>query len=230
MDLGGGSAEDREHDRIGGSFQAKAELRLFAALEAGAEESQASLSKRVGAAVGLVNALLKRAVRKGTVKMISAPARRYSYYLTPKGFAEKSRLVAEYLNFSLSFFREARGEYAALFAAAERDGMSRLVLIGAGELAEIAALAAMAAKVTLVAVVDPETNQRKIAGIDVLRSLAEVGDFDAVVIADARAPQATYDALRAAWPGARVLCPPVLQVAPERWASANPTPKPRVVG
>lgn len=230
MPVRGDSAAQQEAERIGGSFQAKAELRLFAALETGSEESQASLSKRVGAAVGLVNALLKRAVRKGTVKMISAPARRYSYYLTPKGFAEKSRLVAQYLNFSLSFFREARGEYAALFAAAEREGLRKLVLIGAGELAEIAALAAMEANVTLTAVVDPETNQRRIAGITVVRSLAEVAAFDAVVIADARAPQATYDGLRAAWPAARVLCPPVLQIAPERWASANPAPQARAAG
>ena len=90
MPVSSDSADPREQDRIGGSFQAKAELRLFSALEVGSEESQASLSKRVGAAVGLVNALLKRAVRKGTVKMISAPARRYSYYLTPKGFAERA--------------------------------------------------------------------------------------------------------------------------------------------
>ena len=230
MPVGEDSAAQRETDRIGGSFQAKAEMRLFTALEIGSEESQASLSKRVGAAVGLVNALLKRAVRKGTVKMISAPARRYTYYLTPKGFAEKSRLVAEYLNFSLSFFREARGEYAALFAAAEREGLRHLVLIGAGELAEIAALAAMEANVTLIAVVDAETNQRRIAGIPVVHSLAEVAAFDGVVIADARSPQATYDGLRAAFPDARVLCPPVLQIAPERWASANAAHKPRAAG
>lgn len=230
MPVGNGSSNDGEQERIGGSFQAKAEMRLFAALEAGSEESQASLARRVGAAVGLVNALLKRAVRKGTVKMISAPARRYSYYLTPKGFAEKARLVAEYLNFSLSFFREARAEYAALFAAAKRDGLRRLVLVGAGELAEIAALAAMECDVALIAVVDAETNQHRIAGIEVVRSVAEARDFDALVITDARSPQATYDALRQASPGARVLCPAVLQIAPERWESANPAKKPRAVG
>jgi DNA-binding MarR family transcriptional regulator len=208
--------------------EARAELRLFTVLETGALESQASLSNRVGAAVGLVNALLRRAVRKGYVKMTSAPARRYTYYLTPKGFSEKSRLVAEYLNSSLSFFREARGEYAALFAAAERDGLRRLVLIGAGELPEIAALAAMETNVTLVAVVDDSTNQRRIAGIDVMRSLFDVPHFDAVVIADARSPQATYDAVRSALPGVRVLCPSVLQIAPERWGSANSFQKPRV--
>ena len=90
------------------------ELNLLSALEAGTSESQASLARRIGAAVGLVNALLRRSVRKGYVKMTSAPARRYTYYLTPKGFAEKSRLTAEYLAFSLDFFRRARRDCTAL--------------------------------------------------------------------------------------------------------------------
>ncbi len=224
-----GAAIDRMGNGGSRPVHARAELKLFSVLEAGTLESQASLSKRVGAAVGLVNALLRRAVRKGYVKMTSAPARRYSYYLTPKGFSEKSRLVAEYLNFSLSFFREARGEYATLFSAAERDGLRRLIVIGCGELPEIAALAAMETNVVLVALVDDSTNQRRIAGIDVVRSLSVVSDFDAVVIADARSPQATYDAVRSALPGVRVLCPPVLQIAPERWESANSFQKPRAV-
>lgn len=216
MRLGERLEVNQDRDRGATPGQAKAELRLFAVLEVGTEESQASLSKRVGAAVGLVNALLKRAVRKGFVKMTSAPARRYTYYLTPKGFAEKSRLVAEYLNYSLSFFRDARGEYAALFAAAARDGAYRLVLIGGGELAEIAALAAMDADVSLVAIVDGATNRPQVAGIDVVGTLGAAPYFDGVVITDGNAPQETYDAVRAALPQARILCPDVLQVATER--------------
>lgn len=192
------------------------ELSLLSVLEAGTSESQASLAGRIGAAVGLVNALLRRAVRKGYVKMTSAPARRYTYYLTPKGFAEKSRLVAEYLNYSLSFFREARGEYAALFAAAARNGVHRLVLIGGGELAEIAALAAMDTDVVLVAIVDGATNQHRVAGIEIVKMLGNAPTFDAVVITDGRAPQVAYDALRAQSLQVPILCPPVLQVATER--------------
>lgn len=209
-------------------WQANTELRLFAVLEPGAEESQASLSKRVGAAVGLVNALLKRAVRKGYVKMTSAPARRYTYYLTPKGFAEKSRLVAEYLNYSLSFFREARSEYAALFATAAREGVHRLVLIGGGELAEIAALAAMDTDVVLVAVVDGATNQHRVADIEVVKMLDDAPAFDAIVITDGRAPQAAYDAVRTQLPQVPILCPAVLQVATER--AAGSIDKTRAVG
>jgi DNA-binding MarR family transcriptional regulator len=212
-----GRPEENRIQHIGdGPRPANAEVRLFAALESGTDESQAALSKRVGAAVGLVNALLKRAVRKGYVKMTSAPARRYTYYLTPKGFAEKSRLVAEYLNYSLSFFREARGEYAALFAAAARDGARRLVLVGGGDLAEIAALAAMETDVALVAIVDSATNQHRMAGIEVVKTIGDAPAFDAIVITEANAPQAAHDSIRAQFPQTPILCPAVLQVATER--------------
>ena len=40
--------------------------------------------------------------------MSDAPARRYAYYLTPQGFAEKSRLTVQYLSSPFSFFRLAK--------------------------------------------------------------------------------------------------------------------------
>jgi hypothetical protein len=96
------------------------------------------------------------------------------------------------------------------------------VLIGGGELAEIATLAAMEADVVLVAIIDGATNQHRIAGIEVVGTLDAAPDFDGVVITDGNAPQETYDAVRAALPQARILCPDVLQVATER-----PMTKPR---
>src|SRR5215469_1044887 len=102
--------------------------------------NQRALARQIGVSVGLVNALLHRAVRKGLIKIKEAPARRYGYYLTPKGFAEKSRLVAEYLDYSLNFFRLARQDYSDVFAHCEATGRKRIVFSGADELAEIASL------------------------------------------------------------------------------------------
>src|SRR3546814_4258399 len=85
-------------------------------------------------------------------------ARRYAYYLTPKGFAEKSRLVAEYLETSLHFFRGARSQYEEAFAALAARGIHRIALVGSGELAEIALLSASSAGVTVVAIIAPERN------------------------------------------------------------------------
>jgi DNA-binding MarR family transcriptional regulator len=210
-----GAPEQREPADGATPLQTRTELRLFTAIESGTEDTQISLSKRVGVAVGLVNALLKRAVRKGLVKVTSAPARRYKYYLTPKGFAEKSRLVAEYLNFSLSFFREARAEYAALLADAARAGTRRVALAGAGELAEIAAIAALESEVEIVAIIDPASNQRRVAGIDVVHSLDECPPFDRIVVTDGRSPQMTYEGLRRVLSADRIVCPVLLEVVTE---------------
>ena len=60
--------------------------------------SQRQLSTELGVSIGIVNWHMKRFVRKGLVKLHQAPVRRYLYYLTPDGFAEKARLTAEYLS------------------------------------------------------------------------------------------------------------------------------------
>src|SRR4030065_10645 len=69
--------------------------------------SQRHLARHLGVALGLANSYLKRCIRKGLVKVSQAPANRYLYYLTPQGFAEKSRLTAHSLNYSLYFYRKA---------------------------------------------------------------------------------------------------------------------------
>src|SRR3546814_6516309 len=97
-----------------------AELDFLTAIERGEVVTQVALKQRIGVSVGLINALLKRSVHNGYVKVRKVPYRRYAYYLTPQGFGEKSRLVAKYLETSLSFFREARSQYAELFERADR--------------------------------------------------------------------------------------------------------------
>lgn len=202
----------------------KTELDFLTAIERGEVVTQMTLSKRVGVAVGLINALLKRAARKGYVKAKSAPYKRYAYYLTLKGFAEKSRLVTEYLEVSLGFFRQARGEYAALFARAEAEGRKRLVLAGGGELAEIAVMAARDGAVELVAIIDARTNRERLYGLRVARTLEEAvdeaGPVDGVVIADAISPQETYEELAERLPEDSVLAPPLLRITPDRRALA----------
>ena len=59
---------------------------------------------------------------------LDAPARRYAYYLTPQGFAEKSRLTVRYLSDSFSFFRMAKSDCAHIFELAKARGFARLVL------------------------------------------------------------------------------------------------------
>ena len=60
--------------------------------------TQRHLAARLNVALGLTNSYLKRCIHKGLVKVHQAPATRYLYYLTPKGFTEKSRLTSAYLS------------------------------------------------------------------------------------------------------------------------------------
>src|ERR1700761_9053707 len=96
-------------------------LNLLNSVEDGAS-SQRRIADELGIALGLVNAYLKRCVKKGYIKVGQVPARRYAYYLTPKGFTEKSRLTVQYLSDSFSFFRQARADCTHEFALAKQSG------------------------------------------------------------------------------------------------------------
>ncbi|MFD2206830.1 hypothetical protein [Kiloniella antarctica] len=171
----------------------KTDIKFLQSLEEGEVMSQMTLSKRIGVSIGFTNALLKRAIHKGYVKAKSAPYKRYAYYLTPRGFSEKSRLVVEYLDTSLDFFKNARNQYAELFELAHAKGHNQLVLLGAGELAEIAVMAAWDAKIEILAIVDAQTSREKIGNVSVLKSLEEITQYDALVLTDSDAPQTTFE-------------------------------------
>jgi hypothetical protein len=197
---------------MAGKAKPNAELDFLEAVEAGEVVSQNALAKQVSLSVGLVNAVLRRMAQKGYVKIRSAPFKRYAYYLTPHGFVEKARLVAEYLDVSLSFFRRARGEYGDLLVAAQKAGVRRIAFAGDGELVEIALLAAIELDVEVVGVLNRDTNLDRIGRLRVARTPEELGPVDAIVVVASRRPQATYDALRLHYDDAAVLAPKFLRV------------------
>ena len=203
-------------DKADDAASAAVTLNLLSEIEADASISQRALSARLGTALGLTNALIKRCLRKGLMKISEAPARRFVYYLTPQGFQEKSRLVAEYVGFSLSFFRQTKGEYQDLLAECERRGWNRVALAGCSELAEIATIAALDSSVEIVAVFDERSNQESFAGLKVTNSFDGDDAVDAVIITDSRAPQQTAERLRALMGSDKVLSPPLLHVVNSR--------------
>ena len=201
---------------MSGDVKSNWELEFLTAIERGEVVTQMTLRKRIGVSIGLINAMLKRGIRNGYVKARKAPFKRYAYCVTPKGFSEKSRLLAIHLHNSLTFFRVARSEYADIFARARTEGQTRLVLMGSGELAEIAILAAWGEGFTPLALIDSESNQDKHFGVRVIRSLEEIGSCDAVVITDSRTPQESYEDMRERLPEAQVLAPALLKITRDR--------------
>src|SRR5499433_4048044 len=103
-----------EASKAGNADETRIVLGLLEYVGRGGEQSQRRLASELGVALGLANAYLRRCVKKGLVKVRQAPARRYAYYLTPRGFAEKSRLTVEYLSESFGFFRRAQADCVAV--------------------------------------------------------------------------------------------------------------------
>ncbi|MDA1308263.1 MAG: winged helix-turn-helix transcriptional regulator [Proteobacteria bacterium] len=188
-------------------------LNVLSAVAANSTITQRSVARDLGIALGLANAYLKRCVAKGLVKVQQVPANRYAYYLTPKGFAEKSRLTADYLSISFNFFREARNQCSELMSEVSSNGYKRLVLAGTGDLAEIATLCANESLVTLIGIYDTEFSDQIFAGLPVSNSLTDMESFDAVLITNFRNPQETYDAVAEMMPVERIATPGLLGIS-----------------
>jgi len=212
--------------------EARIMLGLLASVEQDGAQSQRRLASELGIALGLVNAYLKRCVKKGLVKASQAPARRYVYYLTPQGFAEKSRLTVEYLSYSFGFFRQAKDDCRALFQEAHRRGLDRLVLMGRSDLAEIAAICALESGITIVATVDPAAEAEAKAdgrsagvfvGLPLVRDVDELAERPAaVVVTDLLRPRETSEQAIALFGEDRVFIPELLRVRLRQRREANP--------
>lgn len=188
-------------------------LGLLESVDRDGAQSQRKLAAELGIALGLVNAYLKRCVTKGLVKMSGVPTRRYAYFLTPKGFAEKSRLTVDYLTSSFEFFRRARADCSDVFAAANARGWRRIALLGVSDLAEVATICAVETGITIVAVVDPRSMLKGFVGVPIRTSLDEIRDHaDCVVVTDLKTASETAKAAVEKFGVDRVLVPTLLRV------------------
>lgn len=188
-------------------------LDILDAVHNDAELSQRSLAKELGIALGLTNAYLKTCVRKGLIKVRHAPANRYAYYLTPKGFSEKSRLTARFLARSFNFYRQAREEMASCLSACEARGWRRIALAGTGDLAEIAILMATQHAVELIAVVDEKAEERKFMSLVVVPDTAAIPDLDAILVTDVARPQKTFESVARTFDERRIVTPALLKIS-----------------
>lgn len=200
-------ARDAERRHIAG---------LLAFVEQEAHVSQRVLAGELGVALGLVNTYIKRCVKKGLIKVQQVPSRRFAYYLTPSGFAEKSRLTAEYLSWSLSFFRQARTQYSELFEAAHQRHWKSVALFGGSDLTEIAILCAAERGVQVAAVVDAHIRKPSVFNIPVVASLDSVPERpDGAIVTGIQDAQVWYECAVTIFGRAHVLVPRLLSVTLE---------------
>lgn len=188
-------------------------LELLDAVGKQSDISQRHLASHMGVALGLTNSYLKRCIHKGWIKIRQVPANRYLYYLTPTGFAEKSRLTAKYLAYSFEFYRRAGESCRELFAQCEADGRRRVIFYGCSDLAEIAVLRAQESAVEALGVLDPHARTQRLAGKKVWHSFEELPSFDVCILTDLAQPVESYRVLCERMGQERVLVPDILRLA-----------------
>lgn len=183
---------------------------ILEAVESQANLTQRGLAAELGVALGLANSYLRRCVRKGLVKIKQAPANRYAYYLTPKGFAEKSRLTAEYLRASFDYYHRAGDSIATCLAAIEAGGGHRVLLAGMSELAEIASVRSHDRALIIIGTFDPGATTDRFLGLPVWRRVADAAPFDAVLFTALAEPERVHALLLEDLSAERVTVPDVL--------------------
>jgi DNA-binding MarR family transcriptional regulator len=181
----------------------------------------------MGVALGLANAYLKRCVKKGLIKINNAPANRYLYYLTPKGFSEKARLTAEFLSTSLALVREARSDYNELFKRLAAEDRSNIMLAGISDLTEIAYLRALEQGVKLNCVWQPNAETSQFFSSKVIDDEAQLekmiteGLLDVAVITSMEQTSELVSTLANYLPSDRVVLPDFLNDLTYRVESNN---------
>ena len=198
-------------------------LGLLEAVAGDSAQSQRRLASELGIALGLVNVYLKLCVRRGLVKVAEVPARRYVYYLTPQGFAEKSRLTLRFLGSSFTFFRRVREDYSVLLRSIHALGYRRVALAGCSDLAEVAVLCSLESGVQVIAIVDASSGVQSVAGIDVISSFDDLeAEVDAVVLTELRKPAKVLAAMRKRFGANKAYVPALLQQVVEGGGRKGP--------
>jgi DNA-binding MarR family transcriptional regulator len=145
--------------------------------------TQRALSKRLGLALGLVNSYIKNLTAKGYITVSNIPPKRYAYYLTPKGFLEKTRLTYHHLQNFTHLYKVARQDFQRLFRDLYGKGVRRVLFCGVDEVTEIAYLSLQEVGIELAGVVDG--GERKTPFFHhIVKPVGAINDavFDVVVI------------------------------------------------
>jgi len=145
--------------------------------------SQRYLARKLNISLGLANSFIKRLAKKGYVKITTIPRNRFKYILTPQGFAEKSRLTYEFVQYSFSLYKEALKKFEGLLNELEKGKVKKVVFYGASDLSEIALISLKASDIKLIGVVDDSKKGKQFLDFTI-RSTEELRnlEFDRIIV------------------------------------------------
>ena len=190
------------------------ELRVLELVEERDKITQRGVATELEIAVGMANALIKRLVLKGYIKVKDAPSRRYGYYITPEGFMEKGRLVSKYIANSFKFFGEARRDYDAIACQISAGQVTGVCCVGTGEVMEIAQMVFATHNIEVVCVLDvlAHEGQRHFQSyFDIPKEMvSRIGHF---VITETRRPHKVFEIMASTEVDKEILAPAFMQIS-----------------
>jgi len=113
------------------------EFKILKHVEESPKLNNRMAASKLGCSVKLAHALLGKMVDRGLLHVKKLHSRRWDYFLTPKGIAEKARLTYEFIDFSMNFYQEARKASSQVCRDIAESGLKTVAFLGAGDLAEI---------------------------------------------------------------------------------------------
>jgi DNA-binding MarR family transcriptional regulator len=137
------------------------DLRLLEEIEQNPKVSQRELSHKYGIALGVTNACIKRMARRGLIKLKGIPPRRIAYYLTPKGFAEKTKLTLSFFSYNIHHYAEIKKQISKKFLEMQASGVKRVAFYGVSDEMEVAYITLQGSDMKLVGILDDEKNWGK---------------------------------------------------------------------
>lgn len=99
--------------------------------------TQASLSRRLGIAVGSVNWYIKRLIHRGWVKVSRLDRTRLQYDLTSEGMTVFTQRAMSYARDSLKVYSSLRGKAKSLVFDLKQQGIKSVYLDGDDEIMDI---------------------------------------------------------------------------------------------
>ncbi len=165
-------------------LQGQRDLVLLNELDRNGGATQRTLATKLGVALGLTNLYLKRLACKGFIKITTIPRNRIRYLLTPQGLAEKSRLTYQYIQYSLSYYRDMRGRLKDMLVSFDGATGQRVAIYGTNELAELAYLSLREMNIDCVGFIDGNAHRSFLScPVSSPDGIAD-WQFDCVLIAD----------------------------------------------
>jgi DNA-binding MarR family transcriptional regulator len=161
------------------------DLQFLEEIEQNPKVSQRELSNKFGIALGVTNACIKRMARRGLIRLKGFPPRRIAYYLTPKGFSEKSKLMLHFLSYNIQHYAEMKKLISKKLLEMQQTGIKRVAFFGVSDEMEIAYITLQGSGMKLVGIADEDGGKQgtRLLGHKVL-SIGEVKGLnpDAILI------------------------------------------------